>query len=222
MGFSYCLPLLLVLVILSLCPSLLLANDADALQDICVADVNSTIKVNGFVCKDAAMAAAEDFASSFIAKAGNTSNPLGSAVTLANVANFPGVNTFGISMARIDYAADGGLNPPHVHPRASELLYVEKGSLYVGFVTTENKLFSKTIKQGDLFIFPKGLVHFQLNVGHEPAVGIAALTSQNPGTSQVAKATFASNPAINDAVLVKAFHIGDGEVQHLKDVISKS
>lgn len=198
------------------------ANDPDNLQDICVADLNSTVKVNGFVCKAADMETADDFSSSFIAKPGNITSKLGSLVTLANVAKFPGLNTFGISMARIDYKANGGLNPPHVHPRASELLFLEKGSLYVGFVTTENKLFAKTISQGELFLFPKGLVHFQLNVGNEAAVGIAALTSQNPGTSQVARATFASMPAIESAVLSTAFQISDGEVQHLMDVIRKT
>lgn len=209
--------------VLSLCaPALLLASDADPLQDICVADTSSKIFVNGFVCKDPSLATADDFASSFIAKPGNTSNPLGSAVTLANVAKFPGINTLGISYARIDYAPKGGLNPPHVHPRASELVYVETGSLYVGFVTTENKLFATNVSKGDIFIFPRGLIHFQLNIGEEPAVIIAALTSQNPGTSQVAKATFASNPGINDAVLEKAFQLSESEVEHLKQVIKNT
>lgn len=197
------------------------ANDSDPLQDICVADLNSTVKVNGYVCKAPDMETADDFSSAFISKPGNITSKLGALVTLANVAKFPGLNTFGVSMARVDYAV-GGLNPPHVHPRASELLYLERGSLYVGFVTTENKLFAKTIQQGDLFLFPKGLIHFQLNVGADVAVGIAALTSQNPGTSQVARATFASMPPIESAVLSKAFQIGDGEVQHLMEVIRKT
>ncbi|KAH7331618.1 hypothetical protein KP509_20G043300 [Ceratopteris richardii] len=167
------------------------------------------------------MTTADDFSSAFLSTPGNITSKLGSLVTLANVARFPGLNTFGISMARIDYA-EGGLNPPHVHPRGTELLYLEKGSLYVGFVATDNKLYAKRIKQGELFVFPKGLVHFQLNVGEGPAVGFAALTSQNPGTSQVAKALFASMPAIETAVLSKAFQIGDGDVKHLMDVIAKS
>ncbi|KAI5079224.1 hypothetical protein GOP47_0006895 [Adiantum capillus-veneris] len=197
------------------------AGDAEPLQDICVADLNSTVKVNGFVCKAAELETVDDFSSTVISKSGNISSKLGALVTLANVAKFPGLNTFGVSMARIDYAV-GGLNPPHIHPRASELLFLEKGSLYVGFVTTENKLFAKTIVQGDLFLFPKGLIHFQLNVGDEAALGIAALTSQNPGTSQVARATFASMPPIESAVLSKAFQIGEGEVKHLMEVIRKT
>eukprot|EP00250_Pteridium_aquilinum_P034361 c7479_g1_i1 orf=165-827(-) len=212
---------LLLLLLSALLAIMVDANDPESLQDICVADLNSTVKVNGFVCKASEMETADDFSSSFIAKPGNITSKLGAVVTLANVAKFPGLNTFGISMARVDYAV-GGLNPPHIHPRASELLYVEQGSLYVGFVTTENKLFAKTVTVGELFLFPKGLIHFQLNVGEGPAVGLVALTSQNPGTSQVARASFASNPAIQSAVLSKAFQINDGEVQHLMDVIRKS
>ncbi|KAJ6927664.1 germin-like protein 9-3 [Populus alba x Populus x berolinensis] len=36
-------------------------------------------------------------------------------------------------------------------------------SLQVGFVDTTNKLFTQTLQAGDMFIVPKGLVHFQYN-----------------------------------------------------------
>lgn len=82
------------------------------------------------------------------------------AVTGANVEKIPGLNTLSVSLARIDYAP-GGLNPPHTHPRATEVVYVLEGELEVGFITTANKLFSKTIKIGEVFVLPRGLVHFQ-------------------------------------------------------------
>ncbi|KAH7331619.1 hypothetical protein KP509_20G043400 [Ceratopteris richardii] len=197
------------------------ANDPDSLQDFCVADLNSTVNVNGHVCKAADLTTADDFSSAILKTPAEITSKLGSLVTLASVATFPGLNTFGVSMARIDYA-EGGLNPPHIHPRGSELLYLEKGSLYVGFISTENKLYAKTIKEGELFLFPIGLIHFQLNVGKGPAVAIAALTSQNPGTSKIARALFASTPAIESAVLQKSFQIDDAEVKHLMDVIAKT
>ncbi|XP_024534437.1 putative germin-like protein 2-1 [Selaginella moellendorffii] len=198
------------------------AADEDLLQDFCVADNSSKIKVNGFVCKAADDVKAEDFKSSLLATAGNTVNKLGSNVTLASVNNFPGLNTFGVAFARIDYAP-GGTNPPHVHPRGTELLFVLHGTLYVGFVTTlpDNKLFAQKLNPGDLFVFPRGLIHFQLNVGEEPAVGLAGFNSQNPGASQVAKAVFASNPPINDDVIAKAFQIDDRAlIQKLRDLIA--
>ncbi|XP_024520701.1 putative germin-like protein 2-1 [Selaginella moellendorffii] len=197
------------------------AADEDMLQDFCVADNGSKIKVNGVVCKAAADVKAEDFKSSLLATPGNTDNKLGSNVTLASVNNFPGLNTFGVAFARVDYAP-GGTNPPHVHPRGSELLFLVHGHLLVGFVTTlpDNKLFAQMLYPGDLFVFPRGLVHFQLNVGKEPAVAMAGFNSQNPGATQVAKAVFDSNPPINDDVIAKAFQIDDrGLIQKLRELI---
>ncbi|KAJ4721152.1 Germin-like protein 1 [Melia azedarach] len=108
---------------------------------------------------------------------------LGSNVTTVNVEQIPGLNTLGISAVRIDYAPYGQ-NPPHIHPRATEILTVLEGTLYVGFVTSNqlnNTLIAKVLKKGDVFVFPVGLIHFQFNIGKTNAVAIAALSSQNPG-----------------------------------------
>ena len=74
-----------------------------------------------------------------ISIARNTKNLQGSNVTTVNVDQIPGLNTLGISLVRIDYAPYGQ-NPPHTHPRATKILIVLEGTLYVGFVTsnTEN------------------------------------------------------------------------------------
>ena len=102
-----------------------------------------------------------------------------------------------------------GLNPPHTHPRASEILTVLEGSLEVGFVTSnpENRLISKVLQKGDVFVFPQGLIHFQRNVGNGNAVAIAALSSQNPGVITIANAVFGSKPAISSDLLAKAFQV---------------
>ena len=76
--------------------------------------------VNGKFCKDPKLAKAEDFFISRLLTPRNISNPVGSTVTPANVAQIPGLNTLGISMVRIDYAPYGQ-NAPHTHPRASEI-----------------------------------------------------------------------------------------------------
>jgi quercetin dioxygenase-like cupin family protein len=57
-------------------------------------------------------------------------------------------------MARLDFA-QGGLVPPHTHPRATEILFVVEGSLLVGFVSISNQLFVTTINTGDEFVFPE-------------------------------------------------------------------
>ncbi|KAL6206437.1 hypothetical protein ACLB2K_023685 [Fragaria x ananassa] len=119
-----------------------------------------------------------------------------------------GLNTFGISLVRIDYAP-WGINAPHTHPRATEILTVLEGSLQVGFVTSnpENRLITKVLQKGDVFVFPVGLVHFQHNIGKINAVAIAALSSQNPGVISIANAVFGSKPAISADVLAKAFQV---------------
>jgi quercetin dioxygenase-like cupin family protein len=143
---------------------------------------------------------------------------VGSNVTLVNVMKIRGLNTLGISLARIDYAPLGQ-NPPHTHPRATEILNVLEGTLYVGFVTSnpDNKLFTKVLNKGDVFVFPEGLIHFQFNPDHyNPAVAIAALSSQNPGAITIANAVFGSKPPISDDVLDKAFQVQQGTIDWLQ------
>ncbi|XP_077242828.1 putative germin-like protein 2-1 [Tasmannia lanceolata] len=208
-----------LLGMLALTCSLAFASDPSPLQDFCVAVPNSQVLVNGFVCKDPKLAQADDFFFTGLDKPGNTSNQLGSKVTPVNVVQIPGLNTLGISMARIDFAPYG-LNPPHTHPRATEILTVLEGTLYVGFVTSnpDNRLITKVLQKGDVFVFPEGLIHFQRNAGYGNAIAIAALSSQNPGVITIANAVFGSNPTISDDVLAKAFQVDKKVVDYLQSV----
>ncbi|WOL16235.1 hypothetical protein Cni_G25017 [Canna indica] len=211
----------LLIALLALASSYsVIASDPSQLQDFCVADKDSKVSVNGFVCKNSMDVKAEDFSTSGFDKPGCTSNKLGSNVTAFNVDKIPGLNTLGISLARIDFAPFG-LNPPHTHPRATEILTVIEGELYVGFVTSNingvgNKLFTKVLKKGDVFVFPQGLIHFQFNKGHANAVAIAGLSSQNPGVITIANAVFGSKPPISDDVLAKAFQVDQKTVDWLQ------
>ncbi|XVE62675.1 hypothetical protein DITRI_Ditri06bG0138500 [Diplodiscus trichospermus] len=211
---------LLAFSLLALASSFAYASDPSPLQDFCVAinDPKNAVFVNGKFCKDPMLAKAEDFFYSGLNIPRNTSNPVGSTVTPVNVAQIPGLNTLGISLVRVDYAPDGGLNPPHTHPRATEILVVVEGTLYVGFVTSnpENRLFTKVLYPGDVFVFPVGLIHFQFNVGKSNAVAFAGLSSQNPGVITIANAVFGSNPAINSDVLAKAFQLDINIVKNLQ------
>jgi len=191
------------------------AADPDLLQDVCVADLTSGVKVNGFTCKAIANISAADFSFNGLAKPGLTNNTFGYLVTAANVEKIPGLNTLGVSLSRIDYAV-GGLNPPHTHPRATEMVFVLEGELDVGFITTANVLISKSIKKGEIFVFPKGLVHFQKNNGKVPAAVISAFNSQLPGTQSIATTLFAATPPVPDHVLTKAFQVGTKEVEKIK------
>ncbi|VVA89713.1 unnamed protein product [Arabis nemorensis] len=192
------------------------AYDPDALQDLCVADKSHGTKLNGFPCKETSNITSSDFFFAGISKPAVINSTTGSAVTGANVEKIPGLNTLSVSLARIDYAP-GGLNPPHTHPRATEVVYVLEGELEVGFITTANKLFSKTIKIGEVFVFPRGLVHFQKNNGKSPASVLAAFNSQLPGTVSVAAALFAAEPALPEDVLTKTFQVGTKMVDKIKE-----
>ncbi|XVF42414.1 hypothetical protein PTKIN_Ptkin01aG0360700 [Pterospermum kingtungense] len=204
-------------VLLAVAFTLTSAFDPSPLQDFCVAinDTKTGVFVNGKVCKDPKLATAEDFFFRGLNKPGNTANQLGSKVTPVNVLQILGLNTLGISLARIDFAPYG-LNPPHTHPRGTEILTVLEGTLYVGFVTSDNRLITKVLYPGDVFVFPIGLIHFQFNVGNTNAVALAGLSSQNPGVITIAKAVFGSNPAINPDVLVKAFQLDLNIVKQLQ------
>ncbi|XP_057961458.1 germin-like protein subfamily 1 member 7 [Malania oleifera] len=208
-----------VLVVLALASSLASAADPNPLQDFCVA-INNTkdaVFVNGKFCKDPKLAVSDDFFASGIQIPQNALNPLGSKVTMFNVDTIPGLNTLGVSIARVDFAP-GGVNPPHLHPRASELLVVEEGTLYAGFVTSNpsNRLFTKILHKGDAFVFPMGAIHFQLNLGKTNAVAKASFGSQDAGVTTVANAIFGSNPRINPDVLAKAFQLDKKEVKYLQ------
>ncbi|XP_048568356.1 putative germin-like protein 2-1 [Triticum urartu] len=206
-----------LLALLALSASRALASDPGQLQDFCVADKTSQVFVNGFACKDPKTAVVEDFYFSGLHMVGNTSNKQGSVVTAVNVAQIAGLNTLGVSLARIDYAPYGQ-NPPHLHPRATEILTVLEGSLYVGFVTSnpENKLFSKVLNKGDVFVFPQGLIHFQFNIGNNEAISIAALSSKNPGVITIANAVFGSKQTISDDILAKAFQVDKNIIDHIQ------
>ncbi|KAG2705509.1 hypothetical protein I3760_05G057400 [Carya illinoinensis] len=199
--------------LLALACSLAFASDPSPLQDFCVA-------VDKKFCKDPKDVKAEDFFfQGRLNVARDTSGKQGSNVIAVTVEQFPGLNTLGISLARLDFAPYGQ-NPPHTHPRAIEVLFVWEGTLYVGFVTSnqadgKNILFTKVLNAGDVFVFPVGLVHFQLNIGKFNAIAFAGLSSQNPGVITIANAVFGSELPINPDVLAKAFQVDKNLVEYL-------
>ncbi|KAB2015688.1 hypothetical protein ES319_D08G042800v1 [Gossypium barbadense] len=186
----------------------MVASDPDLLQDLCVANKAAGIKVNGFPCKDEANVTEADFFYSGLANPGVINNSVGSVATGANVEKISGLNTLGVSLARIDYAP------------ATEIIFVLDGELDVGFITTSNKLISKSVKKGDIFVFPRGLVHFQKNNGDKSASVIAGFNSQLPGTQSIAATLFTSTPAVPDNVLTKTFQIGTKEVDKIKNKLA--
>ncbi|KAG0631012.1 hypothetical protein M758_1G220600 [Ceratodon purpureus] len=192
------------------------AGDAGPINDYCVADLKSPLLFNGLACKAPSMVMSDDFVFKGFRASADTNNPLGIGIIpgFASV-NYPALNTQSLSLAKFNYAK-GGLVPPHMHARASEVITVMKGEVYVGFVDTAGKLFAAKLKTGDFFLFPVGLVHFQLNVGSGHAVTVSVLNAQNPGVQLMASALFGSTPEIKDEVLSRAFGIKDDMTKMIK------
>ena len=100
----------------------------------------------------------------------------------ANVGFFPGISTLGVSGVILRFNPCG-VNTPHVHPRATQTQYLVKGKLLVGFVDTAGNYYANIANAGDVFVFPRGLIHFEQNIGDEEAVGLALFNAELPGAS---------------------------------------
>ncbi|CAM6049894.1 unnamed protein product [Sphagnum compactum] len=110
-----------------------------------------------------------------------------------------------------------GVNVPHTHPRATELLNVVSGGpLLVGWVDTSGVLHKDELCAGDVALFPRGLLHFEQNLGNTNCTFISALNSQNPGVLNAGQALF----AVPNPVLATALNIPIPVLQILKNDFS--
>jgi quercetin dioxygenase-like cupin family protein len=135
-------------------------------------------------------------------------------VSKAALTEFSALNGQSVSIAVLKFAA-GSTNPPHTHPRSAELIFLIDGTLQVGFVDTTNKLFTQTLQTGDMFVFPKGFVHFQYNAAAKaPAVAVSAFGSANAGTISISSTLFKTS--IDDNILALSFKTNVATIQHLK------
>jgi quercetin dioxygenase-like cupin family protein len=194
-------------------------GDYDNLRDTCPTSTlgKQTVFINGFTCKNPANVSASDFKTSNLNHVGDTDNFYRSSVTIVTAADFPGLNTLGLLIARTDIDVDG-LVTVHSHPRASEMLYVSNGVITAGFIDTRNKLFLKDLGEGDVFVFPRGLLHFCFNIGYELATVFSVFNSQNPGVVRVADAMFEPHSdSVDKLVRRLIFHSGS-KVNRMKNV----
>ncbi|KAI4344597.1 hypothetical protein L6164_011804 [Bauhinia variegata] len=198
--------------------SLLYSSHA-LVQDFCVADYTAPVGPAGYSCKKPAKVTADDFAFSGLGIPGNTSNIIKAAVTPAFDAQFPGLNGLGISAARLDLAV-GGVIPLHTHPAASELLIVVQGSICAGFIASDNSVYLKTLKRGDIMVFPQGLLHFQINAAPVPALAVVTFSSPNPGLQILDFALFKSS--FPTELIVKTTFLDEAQVKKLKGVLGGS
>lgn len=176
------------------------ANDPDILTDFITPNTTSSVNASFFT-----FSGLNGF---------YNPNPKNFTVIKATMTQFPALNGQSVSYAVLQFPP-AGVNPPHTHPRAAELLLVMLGTLEVGFIDTKNVLFNQTLLEGDMFLFPKGLVHFQYNRNHHQSViAISAFGSANGGLLSVPKSVFTAG--IDDNVLAKSFKTDVPTVQKIE------
>ncbi|TKW01052.1 hypothetical protein SEVIR_8G151600v4 [Setaria viridis] len=185
-------------------------SDSPPLQDVCPMAPQGERKlfINGFLCKHPSTILASDFKTLLLNHAGDLNNMFRSTVNMVTATEFPGLNTLGLAMARTDIAPSGVVLP-HSHPRASEMMFVHGGSVVVGFFDTKGKLFQKTLGEGDVFIFPRGLVHYIMNYGFGPATTFSVLNSQNPGVVGITHAMFATESDVVEGLMARMLKFGE-------------
>ncbi|CAM6101598.1 unnamed protein product [Calypogeia fissa] len=128
----------------------------------------------------------------------------------------PGLTGLGLTAVLFEFGPYSQINP-HTHPRATEVFYVLTGCIDVGFVDTNNTLFQASLEVGDIFVFPKGLLHFQRNNQNYPASGYSVLSSESPGILQVVSALFTSSgTGLPDNVLESAFGTNARAINKIK------
>jgi quercetin dioxygenase-like cupin family protein len=202
----------------ALCPCVLLLvicapqslSDSPPLQDVCPMAPQSERKLfmNGFLCKHPSTIAASDFKTLLLNHAGDLNNLARSSVNMVTATDFPGLNTLGLSVARIDIAP-GGAVVPHYHPRASEMMFVHGNNVVAGFFDTMGRRFQKTLGEGEVFVFPRGLVHYIMNYGFGMATTFSVLDSQSPGVASIAHAMFAPDSDVVEGLLSRMLKFGE-------------
>ncbi|CAL5005853.1 unnamed protein product [Urochloa decumbens] len=207
--------LLILVPFLSLLPFTLALT-----QDFCVADLNSSATPSGYPCKPPATITADDFHYTGLATAAPSIAPYGTGVSFAFVEQFPAVNGLGIGATRFD-VSPGGVVALHTHPRGSEIILVLEGALNVGLISAgANAVYTKTVRKGELFAIPQGLLHYLYNDGDAAAVAFAAYSSDNAGLQIVDYALFKND--LPSAVVEKVTFVNEAEVRRLKALFSGS
>ncbi|KAL6224257.1 hypothetical protein ACLB2K_003112 [Fragaria x ananassa] len=196
--------------------SLLLSSSYAAVQDFCVADYTAPQGPAGYSCKNPANVTVDDFVYSALGVPGNTSNMIKTGITTAFSPQFPGLNGLGVALARADLAV-GGVVPMHTHHGASEIVLIIEGTITAGFISSDNKVYVKTLKKGDIMVFPQGLLHFQVNVGDTPALEFVSFSSDNPGLQILYTALF-QNDLPTDLIARSTF-LDTAEIKKLKALL---
>jgi len=188
-----------------------------SVNDFCVADLKAPNTNSGYPCKPDANITSNDFIfHGFVARKFTNYIKLG--ITPATVTNFPALNGLGISAMAIDF--DEGISSPmHTHPDATQLGLVVHGEITAGFLTPTS-VYSKVLKSGDLFVIPKGMLHFATNSGKGKAKTYVFYSSENPRTHILDRLLFSNSLPSN--LVAQTTFIDLDQVKKLKSVFGGS
>lgn len=154
---------------------------------------------------------AEDFVYDVYAAPSSVGGMAGT-VKPVDVETMPSLDGEGVSYS-VFQIEPCGINLPHVHPRASEILYVINGSdLRVSFVEENGgRTITNDIREGMVTMFPRGLIHYQQNLGCETANYISGLDHEDPGVVTISTRFFAFPPE----AIASALDTTDAETEYL-------
>ncbi|KAJ1303817.1 hypothetical protein OPQ81_008239 [Rhizoctonia solani] len=136
----------------------------------------------------------------------------------AKTTTFPALIGNNLAMT-VGFLGPCAQNTPHIHPRSAEMLVMVAGDTINTGTFQENgaRFVENKIEVGQATIFPMGSVHFQQNLGCDPAIFVAGFANEDPGTLQVAQGFFQQLPP--DTVSATLGELGVEEVQDISKKI---
>ncbi|CAL0313016.1 unnamed protein product [Lupinus luteus] len=186
-------------------------------RDFCIADLNSRDTPAGYPCKSPTNITVDDFVFSNF-KLGKP-NQFNSSVATAYVGNFPALNGLGFSIARGELE-EGVTIPLHLHPDTSEVVIAGSGNYTTGFISSDNVVYMKTLAEGDIFVIPKGLLHFGFNSGKGKVSALFVLSHENPSIQIVDLALFGNK--LDSSIIQKTTFLDDAQIKKLKALFKGS
>ena len=106
-----------------------------------------------------------------------------------------------------------GINLPHVHPRGTELFHVLEGKFLTGFLEENSgRYIEHNVTQGQVTVFPQGLIHFEQNLECTNATFLSAFSSEDPGVLQIMNRLF----EINGEALTSTFNQAEAAIDFMR------
>ncbi|CAI0419430.1 unnamed protein product [Linum tenue] len=192
---------------------------SDAAASFCVGDLTRQPTPSGYPCKNPENVTVDDFVFTEFVKRVNTSNANKASIVRANSTTFPALNGLTVGLVRTVMEPNGGVVSLHTHPFSPEMVYVVEGTITSGFITDldSNTVYIKKLHQGEVFVIPQGLLHFQVNSGAQKSVHLAFFGTADPSAQFLPPALFGNDfPSL---LMEKTTGISQAEVKTLKALL---